>query len=137
MIQKLTITKLFEKQQVSTRTNKPFTSLSLLTTEYGSRYLSGFGSKESSSWKIGDVVEVDVTESEKLDKNGKPYLNWSLIKKPDEMASIKATLAKHERLINEIVEHIKMKEDDGRNSDGSLPPNFDVNAELESLSEIK
>lgn len=77
---KLTLTFVKSEQRTSARTNKPFTSQSLRSTEYGERYLSGFGSKETINWKVGDVVEVDVKESDKMDKNNKPYLNWSLPK---------------------------------------------------------
>lgn len=112
---KLTITRIFSKAQISTRTGKPFTSLSLLTKEYGGRYLSGFASKETEGWKEGLEVELDVTESDKKDKDGKPYLNWKL---PNRETAVDARINKIEfsianihRKIDEIVKHIKMKED--------------------------
>ncbi len=76
MIQKLTLTTVIRKSMVSSRTNKSYTSLSIKTKEHGDRYLSGFGSAKTDSWKEGEIVTLEVTESEKLDKNGKPYLNW-------------------------------------------------------------
>lgn len=108
---KLTLTQVFIKQQVSAKTGKPYTSLSLKATEYGDRFISGFGSKESENWKAGDVVEVEVTESEKMDRTGKPYLNWKLQKKEDitslEISRLQFTVAKHEAYIRDIQEWIK------------------------------
>lgn len=108
---KITLTHVFIKEQVSARTNKPYTSLSLKTTEYGDRYLSGFGSKETMNWKAGDVVEVDVTESDKMDKTGKPYLNWKLPKQMPpamlEIEGMKTSIARLKFQVGEIEKFIK------------------------------
>lgn len=136
---KLTITKIFKKERTSARTGKPYISLSIQTKEYGSRYLSGFGSKETDKWKEGDVVELDVTESEKTDKDNKPYLNWKLVEKPDEVAQLAFSVAKHDMQIKEIQSFLRsmfpnkmgVKKDDYPQYTGQ--PNFDVdevNAEL-------
>ena len=150
---KLTLTKLFSKEQISKKTNKPFTSLSIKTKEHGDRFLSGFGSKETQGWREGDVIELDVTESDKLDKLGKPYLNWKLPNREDKVierfSKIEFSLAKHDSQIRELREFIrgkfqiigpievnKLKEKIELNSDGSLPPDFDVvdiNADLETI----
>lgn len=136
-IQKLTINKIWidpkPTQYGSFKTNFKF-------KEYGDKWISGFA--KETKWREGDVVEIDVHDNEKgtKDKEGNVYMNWKFVsqekKIEDEIAQIKFSIANIHKKIDEIVKHIKMKEDDGRNSDGSLPPNFDnANAELETLAE--
>ena len=76
----LTITKITRTQRTSPKTNKPFTSVGIQTIEHGSRWLSGFGSAVNASWKEGDKIDVIVEESSKMDKEGKPYLNFTMPK---------------------------------------------------------
>ncbi len=145
---KLTLTQSTITQRVSKRTGKPFNSQTLKATEYGDRFIGGFASKETMYWKAGDVIDVIITESKELDKTGKPYINWELEKKETaeqvRMNQLEFRLAKHETQIKEIQDFIKGKytippEIDtrvGRNSDGSLVPNFDVpNEELDIISD--
>ena len=117
MIQKLTLTTVIRKAQVSARTNKPYTSLSIKTKEHGDRYLSGFGSAKTDSWKEGDVVTLEVTESEKLDKNGRPYLNWDHIDQEKLM----------EQRILDIERRLKILENKGLTSAGIPVPDFHEN----------
>lgn len=72
MIQKITIEKIFEP-----KTFGDFTSQSVFTKEYPNVYIGG-DANISKTWKVGDVVEVVITEKE---KNGKIYKNFSLPKK--------------------------------------------------------
>ena len=72
MIQKITIEKIFEP-----KTFGDFTSQSVFTKEYPNVYIGG-DADISKTWKVGDVVEVVITEKE---KNGKIYKNFSLPKK--------------------------------------------------------
>lgn len=114
MIQKLTLTAVIRKAQVSARTGKPYTSLSIKAKEHGDRYLSGFGSAKTDSWKEGDVVMLEVTESEKLDKNGKPYLNWDHIDNEKLM----------EQRISDLERRVKLLETQGLTSAGTPVPTF-------------
>lgn len=75
MAEKVTITKIFTKDEISPRTNKPYTKMSIKTTEYGDRWISGFKNKGNAHWKEGDSVEIIL---EKKASNGKEYLNYSL-----------------------------------------------------------
>ena len=75
----LTITKINRTQRTSAKTNKPFTSVGIQTVEHGSKWLSGFGNALNASWKEGDKIDVIVEEG-KPDKNGDPYLNFSMPK---------------------------------------------------------
>lgn len=59
---------------VSKKTNKPYTSLRIKCNEHGDKYLSGFDGAETKDWKIGDTVEVEITQ------NG-DYLNFSVPKR--------------------------------------------------------
>lgn len=79
-MEKLTITKIFTKQEKS-KEGKPYTRLAIKTDKYNDRWLSGFGNKFNDNWKEGDVVEVEVTEATAKDKNGKPYLNFRSVSK--------------------------------------------------------
>lgn len=63
------------------KNNKPYSRQTLKVESRGDRYISGFLNEGSKDFAVGDEVDIVITESEKLDKNGKPYLNWSLPKK--------------------------------------------------------
>src|SRR3990167_2193967 len=78
----LTITKITRNQRTSVKTGKPFTSVGIQTIEYASRWLSGFGSQVNAGWNEGDKISVEVTESAKLDKEGRPYLNFTMPQRP-------------------------------------------------------
>lgn len=54
MLNKLKITRIATKEMVSPRTNKPYTSMSIQTQEYGERWLGGFKNKGNENWKVGD-----------------------------------------------------------------------------------
>lgn len=73
-IRKITIEKKFEP-----KTFGDFVSQSVFTKEFPNVYIGGDASI-SKDWKVGDVVEVLITEKE---KNGKVYKNFSLPKKAD------------------------------------------------------
>lgn len=60
---------------------KPFTRLTIKVESKGDRYISGFANEGNKNWRVGDEVDIIITESKTLDKNGKPYLNFSLTKK--------------------------------------------------------
>ena len=77
-MEKVTINKINRTERVSARTKKPYTSLGLLVNEYGSEWLSGFGSKDNALWKEGDTVEIIITE---VVKDGKTYKNFETPKK--------------------------------------------------------
>lgn len=74
MLTKITIEKIFEP-----KTFGDFTSQSVFTKEFPNVYIGGEASI-SKDWKVGDVVEVVISEKE---KNGKIYKNFSLPKKVD------------------------------------------------------
>jgi hypothetical protein len=76
---KVTIKKIFTKEQISPRTNKAYTSMSIKTEEHGDAWLSGFKDRQNENWQEGDVVEIDVVEK---DVNGKKFYNYSLPKSP-------------------------------------------------------
>jgi len=61
---KLTIKKIARNQKISSKTNKPYTSMGILTVEYGDQWINGFGNKDNESWKEGDVIDVQLKEGE-------------------------------------------------------------------------
>ena len=90
--------------------------------------------KDSFKMKENDVIEVEVTESDKRDKQDRPYLNWKLI---DKEAQFEARLSALEETVRKFTARYI-------NSDGSLVPNFnvpadeemeDVNAELDAIAD--
>lgn len=72
---KVTIEKVYRKQEQGAK--GPYERIGLKTKEYGEEWLSGFGNRTTGTWNDGDVVEIDVIKSDKVNpKNGKPYLNF-------------------------------------------------------------
>lgn len=57
----------------------PYTRLGIKTQEHGDLWLSGFGRRDNSSWKVGDKVEIEIKE---VEKDGKTYLNFSMPERP-------------------------------------------------------
>lgn len=98
-MEKITITKIFDP-----KTFGDFTSQSVFTKEYPNVYIGG-DAKISKDWKVGDVVEVVITEKE---KNGKIYKNFSLPKKADEaldrITKLESRVTKLELSIERIIE---------------------------------
>ena len=140
MTQKLTLTFVKREEKISPRNNKPYTSMTIKAKEHGDRYISGFNSKETSYWKEGDVVEVEVTESDKSDKEGRPYLNWKPV---DKEKALEDRVVSLEKQVRELVEFINKH----FTSAGTPVPTFDVpfnknidpikdvNAELDAIAE--
>ena len=77
------------KPLVSAKTNKSYTRL-VIETEEHDKPLSGFENQETSKWKVGDSVEIEVKE------NGQ-YLNFSVPKKEDKIDE------KLEMILNRLV----------------------------------
>lgn len=129
-MQKVTLTFIKATERTSAKTNKPFTSLSIKTQEHGEKYLSGFQNKDNKDWRVGDTVEIEVKESEKLDKEGKPYLNFETPKKttaqasPEILSQILTKLGKIDYTVTEIRKHLSKEQPLDRTSDGSKMPNF-------------
>jgi hypothetical protein len=71
-----------KRDQKTSKAGKPYTSLSIKTEQHGDRFINGFGNKENEGWKVGDEVEVNVSEKE---YNGKMYLNLEMPKIADKV----------------------------------------------------
>lgn len=63
------------------RNARAYTRVTLKVASQGNRYISGFGSPENENWQIDDEVNISITESDKKDRNGLPYLNFTMPKK--------------------------------------------------------
>lgn len=116
----VTITKVFRKQEVSKKTNKPYTRLALKTKEHGERWLSGFGNKDNEHWQDGIKVSLEITESDAVDKDGNKYLNFATPKSSSggnqggedlkhEIEMLKTTVGKHEFLLEVITSQLEIK----------------------------
>lgn len=69
---------------ISKKTKQPYTRLTLKVESKGDRYISGFESPQTKDWRIGDSVDIMIKESDKTDRDNKPYLNFSVPKKEQE-----------------------------------------------------
>lgn len=124
MIQKLHLTQVFvnEEQDMKSRDGRSFKSCrtAIKAKEYGDKWLSGFAQKATadklkeqvkSSGDAGHEIELEITESDKLDKEGKPYTNWKFVNKEVQQASklaqIEFSVAKHDLQIKELQEAVK------------------------------
>lgn len=121
---------------------KPFTSLSIKATEYGEKYLSGFGNKDNASWNIGDEVEVEKVEE--VVKGDKTYLNFTMAQNAPKGGvellalrnDIKAVQIQSASILKElkaIRDHLSGSNRLDRTSDGSPMPNFDPDGSLETF----
>lgn len=86
------------------RQGKPYTRLTLKVESRGERYISGFGNQSNVDWAVGDEVDITITESTSLDKNGKPYLNFSQPKKGEiNDQALKDIFDNTETILNKLV----------------------------------
>lgn len=87
-----------EGNALKTKAGKPYTRMTLKVESKGERYISGFGSAQNKDWKVGDSVDITITEAEKTDKEGRPYLNFTqpkpIDKVGDDIATIKSDIMK-------------------------------------------
>lgn len=125
---KLNLTYVGRKEVVSQRTNKPFTSISIKCTQYGDKYLSGFGNKGNEGWKSGDEVEVEAV-TEKV-SGGKTYLNFEMPKRTPNGGSVETMAVSHklDQIIAQnrtIIDHLSGKNRLDLTSAGTLVPTFD------------
>lgn len=74
---KLNLTYIDRKERTS-KTGKPFTSITIKAKEYNDKFLSGFGNKENSTWQVGQ--EVEVADVKEVSKDDKIYLNFEMPK---------------------------------------------------------
>ena len=65
----VTLTKLAVKDARRSKTGRAFRGLDIQTAEHGDKWLSGFIGEGNEAWRVGQTVEIEVTE------NGK-YLNY-------------------------------------------------------------
>lgn len=104
-MQKITITQITRNMRTSARTNKAYESVSLKSQEYGDRFINGFGRADNKSWKVGDVVEVEVKE---VEKDGKTFLNFDM---PERAKSLGFTQEDRDRLLRIEILLQKMQKD--------------------------
>ena len=55
------------------KAGKPYERCSIKTAQHGEKYLSGFGSKTTRVWQVGDEVEIEIEQKGE-------YLNFSVPK---------------------------------------------------------
>lgn len=100
-----------EGNPLVTKDGRPYVRMSIKVASRGDRYLSGFGNAANGGWQVGDEVDIVITESDKLDKNGKPYLNFSLPKPEDKaneaLNKILMEITPIKLMLQEILSHVK------------------------------
>jgi hypothetical protein len=126
---KINITYINRTQRTS-REGKPFTSISLKCSQYGEKYLSGFGNKANENWAIGQ--EVEIAEVKEVQKDGKTYLNFEMAKATPQASSEVLQGVKHLVLMVEtikrdqqkIIDHLSGKNRLDLTSAGTKVPDF-------------
>lgn len=103
-----------EGNALKTKDGRPYTRMTLKVESKGDRYISGFGSASNKDWKVGDEVDIIITEAEKTDKEGKPYLNFSQPKaatsNPDErIGKILTELTFIKLTLQQILQYVEPK----------------------------
>lgn len=84
---------------LTTQDGRPYQRIGIKCEKYGDKWISGFGNKLNQYWKEGDEVEVKV---EKVNKDGKEYLNFSMPSVWDEIRELKKRVATLEEGETEI-----------------------------------
>lgn len=67
----VTLTKIVRKERVSKKSGRPYTSIGIKTSEYGDKFISGFGNTRNRQWREGDKVEIEVQDTGE-------YLNFTM-----------------------------------------------------------
>ena len=81
-MQNITITKIARKntdkegKTLKTKDGREYTRVMMQCNEYGDKWLSGFENYTNKNWQEGQTVDVTV---EKVEKDGKEYLNFKAI----------------------------------------------------------
>lgn len=79
MSEKVTLTRVYRDDTERTgASGKPYKKMSIKTSLHADRWISGFQNSSTKDWKEGDTVELTIKQSEKLDKEGRPYLNFDV-----------------------------------------------------------
>ena len=112
----VTITSAERVQRTARATGKPFISLTITTKEHGSRKLSGFGNKVNETWKVGDVVEIEVEQKGE-------YLNFSMPRATPAAGDLKEVLDILKFKIMPMLVEIR----DGKPEKGYEYPTADIN----------
>ena len=58
---------------LKTADGRPYERIAIKTAEYGDRWISGFGNRRNRDWRVGDVVDIEISE---VEKDGQIYLNF-------------------------------------------------------------
>lgn len=94
-----------EGNPLMSKQGKPYTRLSIKVESKGDRFISGFGNQANADWKVGDDVDITITEAEAKDKEGRPYLNFSQPKPGSlDTEKIDRILENTETILNRFVE---------------------------------
>lgn len=105
-MQKVTLTAVYHNDKdrngnpYMSKAGKPYTKCNIKATEYGDKYISGFGNKTTQGWKVGDTVEIEITP------NGE-YLNFSVPKVTGGLSELdREMLMRMEKKMDNINFHI-------------------------------
>lgn len=89
-----------EKSGIS-KTGKPYTFYKIKTDKHGDKVLTTFGSAVTAKWKVGDEIEIKVTETRSADGKYTNY-NFEYPKVPPmglELESLKMRVDKIEKFL--------------------------------------
>lgn len=100
------LTEMNREQKVSASTGKQYWSVRIKTEEHGDKILSGFGNAGNKDWKVGDTVEITVTE---VNKDGKTYYNFDNPKEGGNGSAVMVKLNFMDERLKRIEEKIDMQ----------------------------
>ena len=98
-MEKVTLTRVYFDPEERTGANgKKYRRMSIKTTLHADRFISGFQNATTKNWKEGDTVELIIKESERKDKDGRPYLNFEVPRNEVTPEAFKALSDRVERI---------------------------------------
>jgi hypothetical protein len=60
---KVELTAINRQNKISSKNNKSYVSVGIMTKEHGDKWLNGFGNNGNRNWKKGDAVEITVKQN--------------------------------------------------------------------------
>lgn len=138
---------MFDKQKITAilpaksgmgKNGKPYSFYKIKTDRHGDKILSTFGDKVTESWKIGDEIEIKVTETVSPDGRFTNY-NFEYPKKPkdnERLASLEITVDQLKRKLQEVIDHLKGNKPENLLTSAGTPIPFDKasKAQFDALS---
>lgn len=129
---KITYVQHFDKDKTGkpyTNANGAFKKCLIKCEEKGDQYISMYGSKTTESWKVGDLVDVEIEEK---NVNGKIYLNGKVPSSGNtfelarRLGSLEGRVEVMQKEIDALKEEMKKKSADPILSDNAVAEGINI-----------